>query len=220
MASTAKYICGKVRRELVPGTLAVYPIKSFGAIQTREHQFCEIKSPNTCQGAAKFTMVWQHKDGHWQMARVLSFGHRTLPTARPVLDTVGIQKMLAENKVPAVAIGIIRDGQVARVDVIGELTKSVTAPKNAIFNVASLSKPIVSMLTLKLVSQGEWALVEPLTPYWVDRDVANDPRSKTLTTRHVLSHQTGFDNWPLLPASIYRPNPRPSVRVCQGLNLV
>ena len=26
-------------------------------------------------------------------------------------------------------------------------------------------------------------------------DIANDPRSKELTTRHVLSHQSGFPNW-------------------------
>ena len=135
------------------------------------------------------------------MSHVLSFGHRTLPTAAPALDTAGIQKILIENNVPAVGIGTIRDGKLARMDVIGELTKGVAAPPNTIFNVASLAKPIVTMLTLKLVSQGEWKLDEPLANYWVDPDVANDPRSKTLTTRHVLSHQSGFVNWRWLNAS-------------------
>lgn len=48
------------------------------------------------------------------------------------------------------------------------------------------------MLTLRLVSSGEWNLDEPLANYWVDPDVASDPRHKLLTTRHVLSHRTGF----------------------------
>jgi CubicO group peptidase (beta-lactamase class C family) len=51
------------------------------------------------------------------------------------------------------------------------------------------------MLTLKLVQSGQWSLDEPLCKYWVDPDVLNDPRHKRLTTRHVLSHQTGFVNW-------------------------
>jgi CubicO group peptidase (beta-lactamase class C family) len=51
------------------------------------------------------------------------------------------------------------------------------------------------MLTLKLVNNGDWNLDDPLHKYWTDPDVRNDPRSKTLTTRHVLTHQTGFVNW-------------------------
>jgi CubicO group peptidase (beta-lactamase class C family) len=51
------------------------------------------------------------------------------------------------------------------------------------------------MVALKLVSSGQWNLDEPLAKYWIDPDIANDPRNKALTTRLVLSHQTGFPNW-------------------------
>jgi CubicO group peptidase (beta-lactamase class C family) len=64
-----------------------------------------------------------------------------------------------------------------------------------VFNVASLTKPITALVTLKLVSLGKWQLDEPVFKYWTDPDIANDPRSKLLTTRHILSHQTGFPNW-------------------------
>ena len=101
----------------------------------------------------------------------------------------------AENHVPAVGIGIIRDGQLKEVKVCGELTKGKPAPYDAIFNVASLTKPVVTLTTLRLVSAGKWDLDEPLAKYWVDPDVAADPRHAKLTTRHVLSHQTGFANW-------------------------
>ena len=58
-----------------------------------------------------------------------------------------------------------------------------------------MTKPVTAMLTLKLVEAGQWDLDEPLFHYWIDPDIANDPFHKKLTTRHVLSHQTGFPNW-------------------------
>src|SRR5687767_5249113 len=69
-----------------------------------------------------------------------------------------ISKLLVDNKVPAVGIGMIRDGRLRQVHVYGELTKGNPAPFNTIFNVASLTKPVTAMLTLKLVSMGNWHL--------------------------------------------------------------
>ena len=106
-----------------------------------------------------------------------------------------VQNWLSENNVPAAGIGIIEDGKVKYANVIGELKKDIPAPDNAIFNIASLTKPVVAMLTLKLVENGQWDLDEPLFHYWIDPDISNDPLHKKLTTRHVLRHQTGFTNW-------------------------
>jgi CubicO group peptidase (beta-lactamase class C family) len=116
-------------------------------------------------------------------------------------DPRRIEAWLQENHVPAVGIGVIRDGQVRDVEVYGELKKGTPAPYDTIFNVASLTKPVVAMVTLRLVSEGKWKLDEPLAKYWIDPDVAGDPRAKLLTTRHVLSHQTGFANWRWLEES-------------------
>ncbi|MEO5563057.1 MAG: serine hydrolase domain-containing protein [Chitinophagaceae bacterium] len=127
-----------------------------------------------------------------------------LNTGSPVDQKIyqdNILALLKENNVPAVGIGIIRNGKLRQVSVYGELTKNVAAPYNTIFNVASLTKPVVTMLTLKLVSMGKWNLDEPLSNYWVDPEIANDPRHKKITTRIVLSHQTGFVNWRWLHAT-------------------
>jgi len=106
-----------------------------------------------------------------------------------------INRWLTFSRVPAVGIGIIEDGKLRQIMVYGNLKKGNPAPFNSIFQVASLTKPVTAMITLTLVSQGHWQLDEPLSHYWVDPDVLNDPRHLLLTTRHVLSHQTGFDNW-------------------------
>jgi len=118
-----------------------------------------------------------------------------------------IPDWLKETSVPAVGIGIIEDGKLKYTKVFGELRRGgptqprSLAPPNTIFQVASLTKPVVEVLTLKLVSSGKWNLDEPLANYWVDPDVQNDPRHKKLTTRHVLTHQSGFPNWRYLNAS-------------------
>jgi CubicO group peptidase (beta-lactamase class C family) len=106
-----------------------------------------------------------------------------------------ISAWMAENHVPCVGIGIMENGQLKSVQVFGELQKNVPAPVNTIFNIASQTKTVVTMLVLKLVEARQWNLDEPLCKYWVDPDVMNDPFHKKLTSRHVLSHQTGFVNW-------------------------
>ena len=78
LSNTRKYICGKVRRELLAETLRIYPIKGFGAVEEGEHRFCEI-STGACEGIAKFLMIWRKERGNWVMTRVISYGHRPMP---------------------------------------------------------------------------------------------------------------------------------------------
>jgi ketosteroid isomerase-like protein len=76
-AALKKNICGgDVRRELVPGTLQVYPMKGYGALEIGGHRFYHPKS-NTPPGEAQFIHLWQHKDGAWKITRVISFDHHT-----------------------------------------------------------------------------------------------------------------------------------------------
>jgi hypothetical protein len=75
IANTGKHVCGNFRRELIPGTLKVYPIKDFGAIEVGAHQFCQFES-GSCDGMADFVIVWRLEDGKWLITRVLSYGHR------------------------------------------------------------------------------------------------------------------------------------------------
>lgn len=75
IGQTKQYVCGKFRRELVPGTLKVLPIKNFGAIEQGTHRFCQFGS-GKCEGIADFTIVWENRDGVWRITRVLSYGHR------------------------------------------------------------------------------------------------------------------------------------------------
>lgn len=71
-------ICGKVRRELLEGTLEVYPLQHYGAVEVGEHRFCDSRVYTTCgekSGVAKFVMLWQNTDGAWKITRVISYDH-------------------------------------------------------------------------------------------------------------------------------------------------
>ena len=106
-----------------------------------------------------------------------------------------IKELLNEMKVPAMGIGIIENGELKSVQVEGKIQGNIDAPANTIFDVASLTKTITTLLTLQLVQNGDWNLDESLDTYWIDPDVQDDSFHKKLTTRHILAHRTGFPNW-------------------------
>lgn len=200
------------RRELVDGSTEIYPLYKkdalYGAIQTGIHRFYEtsavkneplLKKNEKSGDTARFTHVWILENGVWKLQRSLSYNHQMVDSAAnksSIFDNnEEIEKWLKENKVPTLGIGVINNGKLQQVEVFGELKKGVTAPYNTLWNVASLTKPVTAIVALKLVSQGKWDLDEPVYKYWTDPDIANDPNNKLLTTRIILSHQTGFSNW-------------------------
>ncbi len=64
-----------IRRELVPGSLQVYPLPGFGAIQIGTHRFCHTENGKPDCGTFAFTHVWRKTGERWQLARVVSYGH-------------------------------------------------------------------------------------------------------------------------------------------------
>ncbi|MBQ0734195.1 serine hydrolase domain-containing protein [Aquimarina celericrescens] len=106
-----------------------------------------------------------------------------------------INEWLLNNNVPAIAIATIENGKLNHLLSYGNTQGGLPAKSNTIFDVASLTKTVTTLLTLKLVGNGSWDLDNPLFNYWIDPDVKNDSLHKKITTRHVLSHRTGFANW-------------------------
>jgi ketosteroid isomerase-like protein len=69
-------LCGKVKRELVPGTLEVYPLQGYGAVEIGIHRFLHPwQQDHGVVGEAKFIHVWRQKDGRWTITRVISIDH-------------------------------------------------------------------------------------------------------------------------------------------------
>jgi hypothetical protein len=78
IAQVRENVCGKFQRELVPGSLKVWPIKDYGALARGEHRFCHYKAGGTthpCEGGAEFTILWRRKGDAWTITRAFSYGH-------------------------------------------------------------------------------------------------------------------------------------------------
>jgi hypothetical protein len=77
-----KNLCGaeqssRLRRELVAGSMEVYPLNHYGAIQMGSHRFYIVADgkKDHLDGVGKFVHVWHQSDGKWQMSRILSYDH-------------------------------------------------------------------------------------------------------------------------------------------------
>jgi len=68
-----------IRRELVPGSLEVFPIKNFGAMQVGRHRFCHDEGGKEDCGTFSFVHIWRRTHSGWQIARVISYGHEPAP---------------------------------------------------------------------------------------------------------------------------------------------
>jgi hypothetical protein len=71
--ATKRNVCGKVTRELVKGSIEVYPIKDFGAIEIGLHKFHNNQEPvGTPSRVGRFMIIWGNKNDDWKIARVVS----------------------------------------------------------------------------------------------------------------------------------------------------
>ena len=65
-------ICGKVTRVLKKGSLEVYPIKGYGAVEMGLHSFHNSKEPGSTPHFSKFVHIWKRDQGRWKITRVIS----------------------------------------------------------------------------------------------------------------------------------------------------
>ncbi len=87
--------------------------------------------------------------------------------------------------------------------ILADSVYNYTQPANesAIFQAASLSKPIFAYIVMKMVDRGEIDLDTPICRY-TDMDRFEDKEmAAILTPRMVLSHTTGLPNWATGPSS-------------------
>ena len=213
--SKAKFISGiqnglckltyKPKRILADNKMEVFPLEKngilYGAIQIGVHNFYAVEENKSeyLTSIAKFTHIWILEHGEFKLAKGLSYDHKDFekPFDENLLfiDKNETERWLKQKHIPALGIGYIKDGKIKQISVFGALQTNNPAPINTIWNVASMTKPITAIVALKLINAGKWDLDEPVYKYYTDPDIVNDPKTKLLTTRIILSHQTGFPNW-------------------------
>lgn len=105
-------------------------------------------------------------------------------------------KLMEKFKVTGLGIGFIKNGVLSNTEYYGDQSPNIPVTDSTMFNVASVTKAITSEVFLRLAAKGEVSLDEPISNYYIYADIAEDERHQLLTPRIILTHRSGFKNWP------------------------
>ncbi|RYY99861.1 MAG: nuclear transport factor 2 family protein [Chitinophagaceae bacterium] len=72
LANTKKYVCGKVTRVLIPGSLEVSPLPGYGAVEVGMHQFRNSAEPGAQPHPSRFIILWKQEGDRWTITKVIS----------------------------------------------------------------------------------------------------------------------------------------------------
>jgi len=72
LKSLEENICNKVTRELLQGSIEVYPIKDYGAVEIGFHSFHNKEEPDAPSDPSKFIVVWKQHGDDWKITKVIS----------------------------------------------------------------------------------------------------------------------------------------------------
>jgi len=110
-----------------------------------------------------------------------------------------VPDLMRKYAIPGGAVAVMRDGKLiyARGFGYADVENKTVVQPDALFRIASVSKPITSAAIMKLVEEGKLALddrVAPLIAYLTPAPGATvDPRWEQITIRHLLNHTGGWD---------------------------
>jgi CubicO group peptidase (beta-lactamase class C family) len=121
-----------------------------------------------------------------------------------------IEEGVKNNELPGAVVLIARNGKIALFDAYGFRDKEAKAPMktDAIFRIASMTKPIVSVAAMILVEEGKLTLADPVSKYipaFADTKVAVpkkngdgtvetalEPQFRPMTVQDLMRHTSGL----------------------------
>ena len=106
--------------------------------------------------------------------------------------------LLEAAAVPSLTVALLKDSATREVFCFGTTKPqgSVPVTEKTIFKCASLSKQALLYAALKTIEAGKLDTNQPLTHYLDKPFEADDSDLAQITARHVLTHTTGWRNWP------------------------
>jgi CubicO group peptidase (beta-lactamase class C family) len=106
-----------------------------------------------------------------------------------------IDQALGEQRIIGAVVLIARNGQLVyrRAAGLADRERGVAMPEQAVFRLASLTKPLVTAAALRMVERGAIALADPVTRYLPAFTPAlPNGATPTITLRHLLTHTAGL----------------------------
>lgn len=111
-----------------------------------------------------------------------------------------MRSFVREQRVPGAALAVVRGRRLvyARGFGLADVDRNVPVEPDALFRIASVTKPITGVAVLHLAEQGKLSLPDkvtdllPVAPFLKDGDRV-DPRLNDVTVLHLLRHTGGWD---------------------------
>ena len=118
-----------------------------------------------------------------------------LEATRMYVAEEALEKLVASRAIPGFSFASLRAGrlEVARAFGIRGSHDDAPVDVHTVFEAASLTKPLVSLIALQLAGEGLLNLHEPLFEICGEY-VPDDARARHITALHVLSHSSGLPN--------------------------
>jgi CubicO group peptidase (beta-lactamase class C family) len=110
-----------------------------------------------------------------------------------------IPDLMRKYGIPGGAVAVVRDGKLiyARGFGYADVENRTPVQPDALFRIASVSKPITGVAIMKLVEEGKLELDDRVAPFIAHltpaQGAAVDPRWGQLTIRQLLNHTGGWD---------------------------
>jgi CubicO group peptidase (beta-lactamase class C family) len=104
-----------------------------------------------------------------------------------------IERTMRENRIPGLAIGVVKDGRVIYAKGFGATKPDNKQPitTQSVFNLASITKLFTATAIMQLVEQGKINLDARVTEY-LPYFKLKDERFGQITIRHLLNHTSGL----------------------------
>jgi CubicO group peptidase (beta-lactamase class C family) len=140
-----------------------------------------------------------------------------------------LEREVAEERIPGAVVGIARRGQLAYLEGVGYRDKAANAPMwaDAIFSIASMTKPMSSTAIMILHEEGRLLLGDPVSkflPQLAGMKVAKSPTSEILettpaeremTVQDLLRHTSGLTYRDRGPGAAYKAYPGSSITAAE-----
>lgn len=126
-----------------------------------------------------------------------------------------IPDFMRKHAIPGGAVAVLKDGKLiyARGFGYADIENKTPVQPDALFRIASVSKPITAAAIMKLVEEGKLELDDRVAPFIAHLTPAPgatvDPRWEQITIRHLLNHSGGWDR--TKPNGGFDPIDRPAI---------
>jgi len=148
-----------------------------------------------------------------------------LSPVRLALIGESLAREIASGMMPGVVVGITRRGKLAYLEAFGTCDPAAGSPMrtDAVFSIASMTKPMVSAAIMQLAEEGRLLLGDPVgkfLPELADLRVAKDPHAEKLETvaavrpptiQDLLRHTAGFTYASRGTSAVHKATPGDSI---------